>query len=183
MSAHVRSDETVLWQGRPEVGPFVRRSLLVRLSVAWIVVAGLGLAVTGSSAADLGWTAMVLVMLLGLASFFGWLVRRTTKYTLTNRRIIMEFGIALPVTATIPLHHVASAALRPGPSGTGDLALELDQPLGLGYALLWPHARAWHLRRPQPMLRSIPDAEVAGRLLKARLEETAPAVAIQPEPA
>ena len=39
---------------------------------------------------------------------------------------------------------------------------------GFGYALLWPHARPWRYRSPEPMLRAVPDAQaVAARLTRA----------------
>ena len=46
-----------------------------------------------------------------------------------------------------------------------------DRPLT--FAVLWPHARPWHLSRPQPMLRCIPDAQSVAQMLAAGLAATA----------
>ena len=40
---------------------------------------------------------------LGFLGVLAWLFARTTVYTLTNRRIAMRYGVALPMTINIPL--------------------------------------------------------------------------------
>jgi hypothetical protein len=35
----------------------------------------------------------------------------------------------------------------------------------IGYLNLWPHARPWRMKHPEPMLRSVPDAAAVARLL------------------
>ena len=34
--------------------------------------------------------------------FIAWLYARTTVYTITNRRVVMRFGVALPMTLNLP---------------------------------------------------------------------------------
>jgi hypothetical protein len=35
----------------------------------------------------------------------------------------------------------------------------------IGWFHLWPHQRAWHLTKPQPTLRCVPDSQQVGELL------------------
>jgi len=44
----------------------------------------------------------------------------------------------------------------------------------LGYMLLWPHARPWRFARPQPMLRSVPDAQAVAAMLAEACSHYAP---------
>ena len=98
---------------------------------------------------------------------------RVTIYTLTDRRLLIRFGVALQITMNLPFGEVREAHLRVGEDGIGDIPLVLGDTRRVGYIVLWPHVRPWRLTRPQPMLRAVPDAtEVAG-LLAAALGETA----------
>jgi hypothetical protein len=113
---------------------------------------------TGEVVASLAWLAILAVAAIGLLTLFAWLTARTTIYTLTNRRLAIRYGIALPVTLNVPYTSVGSAALAVYPEGTGDIPLSLSTTDRIAYLVLWPHARPWRLKRPQPMLRSVPDA-------------------------
>jgi hypothetical protein len=43
----------------------------------------------------------------------------------------------------------------------------------IAYAHLWPHARPWHFKRSEPMLRCVPDAaRVAGLLAQAIVDHS-----------
>jgi Bacterial PH domain len=192
------AQEKLLWQGRPAPLALARRvlhlnALLVYFGVllAW---RGIGLAYDGAPLATAVWGAIGLLPLaalaLGLLGGIAWLMASTTVYTVTNRRIVMRVGVVLSVTFNLPFTRIATAQLRPGPDGTGDIALTLHAGDHIGYLHLWPHARPWQLRHPQPMLRALPDAEAAGRVLaqalqaaeSARLRGAAPP-ADQPVPA
>ena len=50
----------------------------------------------------------------------------------------------------------------------------------LSYAVLWPHVRPGHLRRTQPALRCIPDAQVVARIFAdaARTAVNTPRIAV-----
>ena len=39
----------------------------------------------------------------------------------------------------------------------------------VAYVVVWPHARAWHLRHPEPLLRSVADVERVGTILRDAL--------------
>jgi hypothetical protein len=101
------------------------------------------------------------------------LIRRTTVYTLTDRRVVMRIGIVLTMTLNLPHRQIDAAALRPGKDGHGDIALQLAPGVRIGYVHLWPHARPWQVRWPQPMLRAVPHASQVAALLAEALQATA----------
>ena len=120
----------------------------------------------------------------GLLMIFGFVQARTTVYTITNRRIAMRIGAALTVTLNLPFTQIGSADLKLRRSGVGTIALDLLGDTRLSYLVCWPHVRPWVMRRTQPALRCIPDAErVAGLLAdSAEARVSVPRVSDQPRP-
>ena len=53
----------------------------------------------------------------------------------------------------------------PASQGHGDIALTLTGEDRIAYLNLWPHARPWLLKQPQPSLRCVPDAQKIGALV------------------
>ena len=167
LPGNLPAGEHILWQGAPDAWAFARSALNTRwiagyfaVLVAWALVRGtlMGVLLT----AGLGAVA------IALALIFSVMVARTTVYTITNRRVVLRIGVALSKCINLPLSQLASADLRKQAMGFGDIALVPAARSGLGYAMLWPHARPLQLSAPQPMLRAIPDAaEVAAVLAKA----------------
>ena len=104
-------------------------------------------------------SAFVLGNLLG----FAWLTGRTTRYILTDRRIILRYGIAFPATLSIPFSRIAATAVAIGRDHAGDIAVTLEAGNHMAFFKLWPHARPWHIRNPQPMLRSIASVCSGGK--------------------
>lgn len=159
--------EAVLWQGAPDAWVFARSALGARwiggyftLLVGWALVSGTPLGAL--------LTAGFGVLAVGLTYGFAMLVARSTVYTITNRRVVLRIGVALSKCINLPLVKLGGADLRNLGAGYGDIALTLQGPSMLGYAMLWPHARPFRLATPQPMLRALPDAaEAAGILAKA----------------
>ena len=56
--------------------------------------------------------------------------------------------------------------IRTGVGTSGDIALELKGADRIGYLHLWPHARPWHVGKPQPSLRCLRDAAAVGEVLQ-----------------
>ena len=180
--------ETILWQGAPCWQTFARRAMRVRvvagyfvLLVIWGVTGRLSLgspvfevALSTLRLAALGAVAIALLML------FAWLVARTTLYTITTRRVVIRFGIALPITIQIAFPMIKSASTSIWSDGTGDIAVSLLQGQRIAYLVIWPHTRPWKLANAQPMLRGIPDAEavalILGRALAASASQPARAM-------
>lgn len=172
--------ERVVWQGAPSwtslaVHAFHVRKVAVYLLVliginayaAWTESGSVGM-VANTAIMPIAATGVCLTLLMGLA----WLGARSTVYTLTNKRVVMRIGMALPVTLNLPFNLIHSAALRVHSDGTGDLPLELANGQRIAYLMLWPHARRWSLRRPEPTLRSIAEPEKVAELLKQAVTES-----------
>ena len=90
-------------------------------------------------------------------------------YTITNRRVVMRIGVVLEITFNFPFRVIESAGLRAYPDGTGDIPLTLTGDDKVAYLHLWPHARPWRAARPEPMLRSVPDAARVADILSRAL--------------
>ena len=135
----------------------------------------------GHDAAAVALSALPLVgvslLCLMLLAFLGWLNARTTVYTITNRRVVLRIGVALTMAINIPFRQIAAANLKTRSDGSGDITLQLLDGNRIAYLHLWPHARAWRLKQPEPMLRAIahvqPVARILGDALAASLETTA----------
>ncbi|MCP1675859.1 hypothetical protein J2T57_003014 [Natronocella acetinitrilica] len=172
--------ERILWQGKPAAWPLAKRALHARKVALYFLVVGSFLAV------DALWGGESLVMALGqgLSQFvigtiavgvlcvLAWLMSRTTVYTITNRRVVARFGVALPITVNLPFTMLESADLRLNGDGTGDISLTMAPDQKISYMLFWPHVRPWHLSSPKPSLRAIPDAEEVAGLFAETLTAT-----------
>jgi hypothetical protein len=122
----------------------------------------------------------VLLGALGVALFclFAWLIARTTTYTITQKRIVLTYGMALPKSLNLPFSAIESADMKLHADGTGDIALRLPAAKRLSYLLLWPHVRAGAQGRAQPVLRCIPAPNEASEIL-AKAVALAPPLAAE----
>lgn len=159
--------EEILWQGAPDWQVFLRSALKSRWIIGYFVAIALVALASGSFGGALA-SAISGVLAVGLLAVYAVLVARTTVYTITNRRVVLRIGVALNKCINLPLKLIGAAHLRPQGGEFGDIALELLGRHGIGYAMIWPHARPMKLRSAQPMMRGLPDAQnVAGLLAKA----------------
>lgn len=157
-------DETVLWKGRPDPHVLARTAMHTRsLAVYFAVLVGVWV-FSGNPNAAITFAVLGVIAIAILYSI-AWFSARTTLYILTETRLIMRIGMAIETRINVPLRHVQAANLRARGSGHGDITLELGGERLLGYVLLWPHVRPWHLHRPQPMLRAVPDAAKVAEML------------------
>jgi hypothetical protein len=165
--------EAILWQGSPEWRPLAITALHVRKVFGWFALLGLWQVVqawhdgTWTANVPLGISFMALLSLVAAAILCGLAaaISRTTVYTITDRRVVMRFGVALPMTINLPFAEIDAAGLRSHDDGTGDIALTLAKGAKLSALILWPHVRPWHYARPEPILRCIPDAAHVAALL------------------
>lgn len=175
LPARLPAGERILWQGSPCWPTLARRALhadkiavYVGLMLAWrawtdlAAGTGLGATLTLAPLAALG---------VAIPIALAWLSARATVYTITDRRVVLRFGIALPMTLNLPLRKISSAALRVHRNGTGDIPLSLTEVDRISYILLWPHVRRWRFSRPEPMLRSIPEAADVAKILVRALSD------------
>ncbi|MEQ8264860.1 photosynthetic complex putative assembly protein PuhB [Pseudohaliea sp.] len=167
--------EEILCQVEPDGWSMARRTFhTVQVGVYFAILIAAHQAYhysTGGSVAQglssLGWQLALAAAGLGILYGLGVLYARTTVYTLTNRRVVLRFGVALPMMINLPLDRIDAADLRPFGDGTGDIALRLAKGEWISYWALWPHARPWHLSPVIPSLRSVPGAEKVAETLIA----------------
>jgi hypothetical protein len=171
--------ERVLWHGRPAAGAVARhvfhgRTLaayfsvlvVVRIATVWGAPADLrreagGLALFGVAAA----------VALGMFALVSRWVARSTVYAITDRRVVLKIGMAMPMTLNVPLACIESAGIREWRDGTGEIALALRGEDRFAYFLLWPHARPWRFTRPQPALRGLLATRAVGETLAAAVAQ------------
>jgi hypothetical protein len=178
--------EQVLWQSGPSWRALARHAFHIRLVAVYFSVL-VGWRVLGSmmSGHDLRYALVsaascVLLGALGVALFclFAWLIARTTTYTITQKRIVLTYGMALPKSLNLPFSAIESADMKLHADGTGDIALRLPAAKRLSYLLLWPHVRAGAQGRAQPVLRCIPAPNEASEIL-AKAVALAPPLAAE----
>ena len=166
--------ERILWQGQPQWWSLCRHVLhVLKLLVYFLILAAWRAADATAQGepilAGLLWPTTLGLVAIGLFLVLGWLMSRTTVYTITNRRVVMRFGVALPINLNLPFEQVEQAQFKAYRDGSGDIPLSLGGSDRIAYLVLWPHARPWHVKRTQPMLRSVPDAEAVATLLSDTL--------------
>lgn len=179
--------EHILWQGAPDwrqlaVHAFHVRKLALYFAAMLAVQAAFLQAEQRPLLAPLALSATLALVALGLLAATAWFSARTTMYTLTNRRVVMRVGIVLTLSFNLPLRQIAGASLKPHAAGCGDIALRLQGPGRIAWAHLWPHARPWALRQPQPSLRCVPEAQALGALIQQSWQAANPGVQLSAEP-
>lgn len=170
-------NERILWQGRPDwravaIDVFHARAIVVygAVLVAWRVITTLHDGGTFAEAALVGaWLALLPVAALPILAGLAYATAASTVYTITNRRVVMRIGVALTVTLNLPFARIAEASYKPGWFGTGDLPLSLAGSDRIAFAVLWPHSKPWQVRRPQPMLRGVPNGAKVAQVLASAL--------------
>jgi hypothetical protein len=165
--------ERLLWQGSPDWRVLARRAFHLRKLTAYfgvllvlrvVFLVNDGAALTEALRSTLGPLALASLG-LALVALMAWLSARSTVYTITDKRVVMRIGIVLTLTFNIPFKRIAAAGLHLDAGGTGDLPLTLQGPDRIAFLHLWPHARPWRLGKPEPMLRSVPQAARVARVL------------------
>jgi hypothetical protein len=178
LPAPLPKGERLLWQGKPRwrslaVHAFHVRSIAIYFAIltAWrgTIVASDGADAVGVVAA-MAWIMLLALAAIAVLSLLAWLSARSTVYTITDRRVLMRFGIALPITLNIPLRVVDAVSLSRHRDLTGDIAVTVGGSDRVAYLVLWPHARPWRVNRPEPMLRSLGKAEEVAKVLSRALE-------------
>lgn len=165
--------ERIVWQGKPDARVLARSALHVPLVIGYFALLAAVALVSAlangvASAGDLIGVAGTLVAgVLGVAllRLLAWASARSTIYTLTDRRLVLRIGVAVPKCINLPLGAIEAVDLAVRGDGSGDLPLRLKGTPKLGFLTLWPHARAWRVVAPEPMLRALPDAAGVAALI------------------
>ena len=181
--------ERLLWQGVPEWRAVAKRVFHLRgLSIYFGVIAAWSLAsglMAGAPALEVAvdtgkivGVGMVPILFLAL---YSWGIGRSTVYSITNKRVVLQMGLVVPMTINLPFSKIESATMRDGKAGIGDICLSLRKGDRLSWFMLWPHARPWRMAVAEPSFRAIPDVahvgRILGRALAAAAEMPAPVLA------
>jgi hypothetical protein len=183
--------EAILWQGAPRWQSLARHAfhalkiavyfiVLALLVVTWNVQAGKPLLY---ALGGVVWFAVLGGAAIGLLLLLAWAISRATLFTITSRRVVMRFGVAIELSINLPFAQITNADLKLYKDGTGDIPLTMSGPVRAAYIVLWPYVRPWHFSIPQPMLRAVPDAaKVAEVLADALVSYRATAPGAGPAP-
>lgn len=181
LPGHLPDGEYIIWQGSPRWAPTARRVFHAPLVagyfavlVAWALIGiAAGHRTFVAALPGIGITLGVGVAAVALLAALGWLSARATVYTITSRRIVLRFGMALPKCVNIPFTQIAAAGLKTYADGTGDIPLAVKETR-LGFIHLWPNVRPWRIGAPEPMLRGLAEPEHVARLLTDALLAAVP---------
>lgn len=187
--------ETILWQGAPDWRALaldifhvravaIYGALLIVWRTATILHDGGTLGAAGLAAA---WLLLLPIVACAILAVLAYATAITSVYTITDKRVVMRIGIALTLTLNLPFRTIASADFKPTFFGAGEIALSLSGSDRVSFLVLWPHARPWQVRKPQPMLRGVPDGQrvamILARALASAARQAPRAVASAPNPA
>ena len=175
LPAQLPDGERVLWQRSPRWQGFARRvfhsykvALYFLVIVTWVAVS----AAVGGSWADAGrsllWTVPPPLVVVLLLTFLAWLYSRTTFYTITNKRVIVQCGLAFTTAVNLPFAKLDSADMRTYGDGSGDISLTMSGPRIL-YSMIWPNNRLLAIKKPIPVHWSVRDPHQAAEMLREAL--------------
>lgn len=165
--------EHLVWRGEPDFRVMARRVFHVRSVAIYIGVllsAHLGVQLYNggdfaSVALGSSWMLGLGAAAVGILALLAWAYTRSTVYTLTNKRLVLRFGVAIPMMVNLPLQILGSADLRRYGDGSGDIMLTLAQKKKLSYTLLWPNIKPWQFKPVVPALRCLPAVDAVAATL------------------
>ena len=181
LPAALPQGERLLWQGGPRWSALAIRGYHVRkvavyfsLLIIYRVAVGIH---ESHTAAAIALSCVFLLTLgavaTGVLSMIAYLTSRSTVYSITNRRVLLRHGVAVPLTMNIPFNVIEAAELKVFSDGSGDIALRVLAAQRVGYLITWPHLRPGFITRPQPSMRALPDAGAAAQILAQALASDA----------
>jgi hypothetical protein len=169
--------ESILWQGAPRWQSLATGAFRIKLIalyfgilVLWRVVSGLMAGHGLVSAATSGLSGLTLgVLAVGIFSFYAWAISRSSTYTITDKRVVMTYGMALPKSLNLPFNRIEAADLALQPDGTGNIMLRVPAGTRLSYLLLLPHVKSGQKTGLVPMLRAVEEPQKVAQILATAL--------------
>lgn len=165
--------ERVLWEGSPDARALARHLFFVRpVSVYLSAMVLWWVAVNAAQAGTTGfWVTLATQLLMSggvvvSAWMFARAIARGTTYAITDRRIVLNFGVIFPLTINLPLRYVQGASAKQFRDKTGQIAVQLAAKEKLAWIVLFPHVRPWEFNNPQPLLRGLKDPVRVGEILR-----------------
>lgn len=171
LPGYLPEGEKILWQGKPGVLDFAIRTLHVRkVAIYFALLLGWRIMEQGNVGGHLQFVVLSLAG-LGLLFLLAWLMVRSTLYTITNRRLVLRFGIAMPISINLPFARIETLDARRAGTQATDISIGIRQnpQQRLSYVVMWPHARPWRIGNVQPMLRCLNDGEAVVEILRSAL--------------
>ena len=176
LPAPLPEGERVIWQGKPAFKGLALRSFHIRevaiyfgLLLVWRLWSNWSQGLpAGEAITSALWLIVPAIAGIAVLAGLAWAFQRAACYTITSKRILFQFGVALPMTMNIPLSKIEAAALKTYRDGSGDIPLKLVGER-VSHLLLWPHVRPWKLVVSEPMLRAVPNAAIAAAKLNEAL--------------
>lgn len=164
LPAELRPQELVIWSGTPAwrtLATGVFHIGAVGLYLCALLLLNAAAARMQHLSAPKAWQGeepvlIFAALVLGGVALLAWMTARTTRYTLTEQRVILQYGVAVSATLSLPMRMIGAVAVSDGAAGDVIVAMKPGQRIPV--IRLWPHLRPWRFRQPQPMLRALPDA-------------------------
>lgn len=166
--------ERILWEGAPNARALARHLFFIRplstylgAMVLWWVAVNRTQVNTEQFWATLGIQLMLVSGVIGGAWLLARAIANGTTYAITDRRIVMRFGVIFPLTINVPLHYVEGASAREFSDKTGQIAVQLTKKESIAWIVLFPHVRPFEFSQPQPLLRGLTEPVKVGEVLRA----------------
>ncbi|HKJ15850.1 MAG TPA: photosynthetic complex putative assembly protein PuhB [Xanthomonadales bacterium] len=169
--------EFLRWQGKPvwldlATTVFHVRKIAIYFSALLLlrafILLGEGLPAGEIASSTLSFVVLAIVA-LGVLCLLGWLTARACRYTITNRRVVIRSGVALPVTVNLPFSRIVSADYRERRDGCGDIVLTMNDSERPSWMILWPFVRPWSVAKVRPMLRALPESARVAEIIRDAL--------------
>lgn len=170
--------EYIVWQGYPDARAVARKLLHERKILAYFTLLivwkfGTGL-YDGETVLQSAYVASTLALggliVFALIRWYARAIKRSTIYTITNKRVVMRFGVALPVTFNFPFKQITEANLKKVWEDKGTISLGLTEHTKISWLILWPHVRPWMIARPQPAIHMVRNVDMVADLLGQQLK-------------
>jgi len=166
--------EQILWEGAPNARALARHLFFIRPLSAYLGAMMLWWVAVNRTQfnTETFWaTLSIQFLLVGGVIGGAWMLSRSiangTVYAITDRRIVMRFGVIFPLTINVPLHYVEGASAREFSDRTGQIAVQLTKKESIAWIVLFPHVRPFEFSQPQPLLRGLTDPVKVGEVLRA----------------
>ncbi|MFK7957041.1 MAG: photosynthetic complex putative assembly protein PuhB [Lysobacterales bacterium] len=183
METQLPEGERLVWRGQPDRAQLARKvfhwrkvAVYFGLLFVWRLISLSGgelQTTTGEAVGSLVNLCLAGAVAIGLLHLLAFLIARSTFYTLTTARVVLRFGVALPMSVNLPFSQIDNAGVRAGKDGNGDLSLKVVKGQRVSFFLMWPNVRPGHLLSPQPSLRCLNNVQDVAQKFLTAIEATA----------
>ncbi|MEN1729216.1 MAG: photosynthetic complex putative assembly protein PuhB [Pseudomonadota bacterium] len=147
-------------------------AIYMTIILAWVGVnayldQGSALAIASAVATTIPAAAAVFLLVFWLGRFYA----KTTVYTVTNKRVVIETGLSYTTITNLPFSRIERVDMKAFKDGSADLEIHMAGDRML-YSMLWPSTHQWRWKRPVPMLRAIEDPQQLAGILAHELSNS-----------